>query len=672
LPEKRLVKSERGGKYTRMSRLAVELRKPLFWLILLCFLGGVFLHYSEYFLTPQTDVSIFLGLQRHSIERLLFLGIIILAGVLYGFTGGMAYVVASALTMLPRLFISQLQADDVYETIAILVAGSSFNWWFELHRREVGRREQSLLKLDSIRRELESHIETIRENEKRLSVLHSITTAINEFGSLVEILNIATEKILEVVAADGVLIYLINRATRTLELKQYRGVSETFAAGVDRLEIGEGFNGRVVQEKKPAYIEDSSSDPRLSRGIVKQEGIGSQFIVPLMAREEVIGTLCILSRSKKKFTVEEEQLLILIGSELGVAVERAALSEEKDRAGRRYRELFARSHDAIWMQDMDGKILAANQAAAELTGEAALGTNVARFLAPQALELAREVRRKLLSGVEVEQPYEQRLIRKDGTEVIIMLTTSIVMDESGKPIFQHISRDVTRERRLADNLHLYARQITHAHEEERKRIARELHDDSVQALSILSRRVDDLISEQSKRSKMIRPLEDIRGEIDNVLARIRLYAQDLRPPTLEYLGLIPALRELISQVGQQSGIKVEFRVGGEERHFTPEDELLIYRIIQESLRNVWRHASAQHASVTIRFDTRNAIVDIVDDGKGFIIGEDLRFVQAGKIGLAGMQERADLLGGTLTVRSKPGQGTTINLVVPGDRWKARL
>jgi PAS domain S-box-containing protein len=368
-------------------------------------------------------------------------------------------------------------------------------------------------------------------------------------------------------------------------------------------------------------------------------------------------------------------LLTLIGSELGVAMERVALSEETERVGRRYRELFVRAHDAIWMQDMDGRILAANQAAADLTGYGGgenRRTNVTQFLTPEALELAREVRRKLLSGSEVEQPYEQRVIRRDGTEAIIMLTTSIIMDESGRPIFQNIARDVTRERRLAENLHLYAQQITHAHEEERKRIARELHDDSIQALSILSRRVDELISSQSRRSKIIKPLENVRTEIDNTLARIRLYTQDLRPPTLEYLGLIPAVRELVSQVGQQTGIQIDLHIDGEERHFMPEDELLIYRIIQEALRNVWRHASAKQAHIVIRFDTRNATVGVTDDGKGFVIGEDLRFVQAGKIGLAGMQERADLLGGTLTIRSKPGQGTTINLVVPGERWKVKV
>jgi len=654
-----------------MKRLATEMRKPVAWLILLCFLGGVFLHYSQFFLPSHADVSTFLGLQRHSIERLLFLAVIIIAGVVHGLRGGVAYLFAAMLAMVPRLFLKeQFLGDAIYETVAVIVAGAGFNWWFESHRREVGRREQALLKLESIRQELQTHIETIRENEKRLSVLHSITTSINQFGSLGDILNTAADKILEAVVADGVLIYLINKSQGELELRQYRGVSAEFAGGVDKLKVGEGFNGWVARTGESVFIEDSAADPRLSREVVKREGIGSQFIVPLRARDEVVGTLCILARSTKKFSREEEQLLTLIGSELGVALERATLAEEKERVGRLYRELFVKAHDAIWMQDLDGKILAANRAAAEYTGYApgeAIGMNVTAFLTPEALELAREVRRKLLSGQEVEQPYEQKVIRKDGTEAIIMLTTSLVMDQTGKPVFQHISRDVTRERRLAENLRLYARQITRAHEEERKRIARELHDDSIQALSILSRRVDELIAAQAKRSKLRKPLEETRAEIDDVTARIRLFIQDLRPPTLEYLGLVPAVRELVSQVGQQAGIHSELQIEGEERHFTPEDDLLIYRVVQEALNNVWRHAGAKSARVQVHFNTKHTKVEVRDDGKGFVIGEDLRFLQAGKIGLAGMQERADLLGGSLTIQSKAGHGTVVTLVVPGER-----
>jgi len=88
-----------------MKRLAVELRKPVTWLILLCFLGGVFLHYSEFLLPSHADISTFIGLQRHSVERLLFLAVIIIAGVVNGLAGGVFYLVCSALAMIPRLFL---------------------------------------------------------------------------------------------------------------------------------------------------------------------------------------------------------------------------------------------------------------------------------------------------------------------------------------------------------------------------------------------------------------------------------------------------------------------------------------------------------------------------------------------------------------------------------------
>ena len=156
------------------------------------------------------------------------------------------------------------------------------------------------------------------------------------------------------------------------------------------------------------------------------------------------------------------------------------------------------------LQDLDGKILDANQAMADFTGyrrERLIGGDVIRSLSPEALELAREVRRKLLAGINVEQPYEQKITRRDGTEATIMLTTSLIKEEGKPVVFQHISRDVTREKKLAENLRLYAQQITRTQEDERKRIARELHDDSIQSLIILSRGIDELISIQSKRSK---------------------------------------------------------------------------------------------------------------------------------------------------------------------------
>src|SRR5208283_3645051 len=226
-------------------------------------------------------------------------------------------------------------------------------------------------------------------------------------------------------------------------------------------------------------------------------------MVTLNSQQQTAGMLCVLTASTAPLPEEDGLFLELIGEELGLALEKAALIAAKDKAEKNYKELFERAHDAIWIQDLDGKILDANQAASDFTGyrrERLIGGDVIRSLNPKALELAREVRYKLLNGINIVQPYEQRITRRDGSEAVVMMTTTVIKD-AGKPVvFQNISRDVTREKKLAENLRLYAQQITRTQEDERKRIARDLHDDSIQALIILSRNIDELISAQPKRS----------------------------------------------------------------------------------------------------------------------------------------------------------------------------
>ncbi len=231
--------------------------------------------------------------------------------------------------------------------------------------------------------------------------------------------------------------------------------------------------------------------------------------------------------------------------------------------------------------------------------------------------------------------------------------------------FQHIARDITEEIKLREDLRLYATQISQAHEEERKRIARELHDDTIQTMIAVSHRLDDVASRNSPTLKeVLKSLGQLREDIDKALIRTRRFIQDLRPPTLEYLGLLAALRELATQVQEQSGIEVNLKVKGTERRFTSEEELLIYRIAQEALWNVWKHSKATKAELIIEFNQEETAVVITDNGKGCEVGESSEFLKAGKLGLMGMKERAHLLGGTLEVRSKVGKGTTVILNVP--------
>jgi two-component system sensor histidine kinase DegS len=209
-------------------------------------------------------------------------------------------------------------------------------------------------------------------------------------------------------------------------------------------------------------------------------------------------------------------------------------------------------------------------------------------------------------------------------------------------------------------------QITMAQEEERKRIARELHDETIQALVVLTRQLDDIISVSSDLAfDKRRLLENLRKQADDIMADVRRLSQDLRPPALDRLGLVPALEWLASDIGKHSGINVDVRINGVSRRFSSEVELVLFRVAQEALRNAWRHAQAARVDVTVEFGDRKARITVKDNGKGFDLPETTGdLVKQGRLGLAGMEERIQLVGGNLRIESRPGEGTTVVVEAP--------
>ena len=227
--------------------------------------------------------------------------------------------------------------------------------------------------------------------------------------------------------------------------------------------------------------------------------------------------------------------------------------------------------------------------------------------------------------------------------------------------------DATERKRAEENLRYHLQQITRTQEEERKRIARELHDDTAQVLSSLSRQVDNFIRKKHGfTSKELLFLKDLQTQLNKGLQSMQRFVQDLRPSLLDDLGLIPAVRSLVKGLQDSEGIDAQLKVPGRERRFTPEVELLLFRIVQEALNNIRRHARASEAQVVMEFDGDEVKVTISDNGRGFELRGDIdNLPRIGKLGLAGMQERARLLGGTLEVKSTPGKGTTLVVNTPG-------
>ncbi len=246
-------------------------------------------------------------------------------------------------------------------------------------------------------------------------------------------------------------------------------------------------------------------------------------------------------------------------------------------------------------------------------------------------------------------------------------TASPIKDNNGEIIGAiETLEDVTEGKSAEERLRNHLQEITRAQEEERRRIARELHDETAQDLVILLRQVDKLMSNADNPSAESSALfEELRQKTKETLDGVHRFSQDLRPSILDDLGLLPALEWLTSDLTEHFGIAVEMKVLGSVRRLPPEVELVVFRIAQEALRNVWKHSGASKARATLKFGDGKAVLTVEDEGKGFKLParmDDLTV--AGKLGLAGMQERAQLIGGKLILKSRPGKGTTVTLEFP--------
>jgi signal transduction histidine kinase len=218
---------------------------------------------------------------------------------------------------------------------------------------------------------------------------------------------------------------------------------------------------------------------------------------------------------------------------------------------------------------------------------------------------------------------------------------------------------------LAAELRNTVRKVITAQEEERKRIGRELHDEAVQLISTAAMRVGDIERRTPARLRDLRTsLAELRELLTEALWEIRKVIVDLRPSDLDDLGLVPAVAAHARSHLEAAGISVEMRLPRKPERLPPEVETAVFRIAQEAINNVARHAQARKAVVALERHNGNLVLEVQDDGRGFEPAALKPGDQRGGLGLTGMRERAALLGGALELRSRPGAGTLVRAVIP--------
>ena len=341
--------------------------------------------------------------------------------------------------------------------------------------------------------------------------------------------------------------------------------------------------------------------------------------------------------------------------------ERERLERELRDSEERYRYLVQSSPDLVWMTDADGLFTFVSDQAEQILGwlpEELLGRSFAD-LSPAGARRNAIARYRWLQRRPTEVHRSRiNVLARDGRE-LAMEVTGIGMVQEGAFLGAHgAARDVSERDRLERGLRRQAAEL--ASSEERSHLARELHDSVTQALfsmTLLSRSIELLLDKDP--SQVPEKLASLRELQRDALAEMRALIFELRPGNIEEHGLIQALRTHSASLSGRIGLPVVVEADLDERPSLDVEEAL-YRIAQEALHNVVKHAGARQVRIEVGRVADGILVRVVDDGRGF----DPDTVPDGHLGLAGMRSRAERLGGRLTVTSAPGRGTTIEVVVP--------
>ncbi|MBE9482598.1 MAG: PAS domain S-box protein [Chloroflexi bacterium] len=261
---------------------------------------------------------------------------------------------------------------------------------------------------------------------------------------------------------------------------------------------------------------------------------------------------------------------------------------------------------------------------------------------------------------------ERMFYKKDGSGFWVDVKSAPIIINSTISYCLEMWTETTVQKKLMDNLRLYALEVTRAQEEERRRIARELHDETLQKLCSLIADVDEIAYDHNAmNTESLRLLKLLQDKIDDTIVELRDFSHELRPALLDEFGLEPTLRLLTEEVERSSGLDCQLEIIGSARRLGVEVELALFRTAQEALKNVIKHAGATEVHITIEFRKKSVELKIADDGKGFRLADSLSsFASQNKFGLIGMSERAHLLSSELMVTSRRGKGTTVSVACP--------
>src|SRR6478609_2056794 len=545
------------------------------------------------------------------------------------------------------------------------------------------------------------HVDALSVTEERLRALLAAGLAVSSELSLDGLLHRLVDAAAELTGARYAALGVID--ANGVELEQFitHGIDDDLRAEIGDLPRGRGVLGVLIREAAPLRLHDLTEDPRSVGFPPGHPPMRSYRGVPILLRGVAYGNLYLTEKQVgEDFTEEDEELVTLLAGQAAVAIENARLYEASTRWSRQLQSLNEVGNALATETDLERlldlivrrlrELLGARVVALALPGggdtlrfaavagaEGLLGTTISRSESKSGAVLERRRSERIdsvLDDPEVHQEVSRQLAARTGKWVPLIARDQAIgvleiHDKEGPdPRFTHddfrlaetfaarAAVAVELSQRVARDA---VRRVVQAQELERQRLAHELHDETGQALtSILLglKPLEEALADHPARAA----LAELREQVVSALQNVRRLAVELRPAVLDDFGLVAALERLTEAFAEQTGIRVDFHSALGERRLPPEVETALYRVVQESLTNIAKHANARSVSISLaRRDSAVAAV-IEDDGAGF----DPRLVREGGVGLLGMRERLALLDGRLEIESRPGAGTTLVAEVP--------
>jgi PAS domain S-box-containing protein len=446
-----------------------------------------------------------------------------------------------------------------------------------------------------------------------------------------------------------------------------------------RSSLGKSRTAHVVRTGQPLMLTRARTEELVEAGELEFAGDPAEawLGVPLITDEGVIGVAVVLSyEDEGRYTERDTELLSFVAGQIAYAIGRRRVQEELAYERGLFQTLMDNIPDYVYFKDTESRFLRVNREGARRLGVAdpaeAIGKSDADFF-PVEWEgyIAEDEREILRSGTPIIGAVE-RPSRPDGTRPWILVTKVPVYDADGEISgIVGINRDATEfveaREALAESegqRRMLLQRVLTAQEEERARIALELHDQVGQELSgiLLGLKVAGAATSLDGAREQMSAL---RAQTSEAIESVRQMAFDMRPGSLQDLGLTVALRSELTTLGAQAGLRIQFDAPSrDELSLSPDAEVGLYRIIRAAVANIVDHARAGDARVVIIESAEGVSVAVRDDGVGFDVDGLMTAPVEGRFGILAMQERAEMLAGTMCVESAPGEGTTVHVTIP--------